>query len=120
MPPKLTARHPFAYNRHSALLQMVAADEPTRSAKECAEYLCPHYVPTMTKYLTDGCTDKLSTNYGEFAEASRSSDSDEVGITTTSMVAVAGSCGLVALIVGFVSGFREVDTQQQYKAVPAI
>lgn len=110
---------------HSLLVQTAVADDTitvgSMNAKECAEYLCPDYAPSFAKYLSAGCVDAFvpETKVTEELAAAAADDGDVVGISTSSMVAVAGSCGLVALIVGFVSGFREDDVNE-YKPVAAI
>lgn len=40
------------------------------------------------------------------------------GVSTTSLVAISGTCGLVALIIGFVAGSR--DDHSGYQPVPSV
>jgi|TARA_A100001015_G_scaffold121046_1_gene134200 hypothetical protein len=91
-----------------------------RSSLECAEYLCPEYAGQFATYLETGCEGDFSATSIDVEELVSTGDgvSDEVGISTTSMVAVAGSCGMVALIVGFVSGYREIEDEVSYKPLP--
>ena len=91
-----------------------------RSSLECAEYLCPDYTEQFATYLETGCEGDFSATSIDVEELVSNGEvvSDDVGISTTSMVAVAGSCGMVALIVGFVSGYREVEDEVSYKPLP--
>ena len=41
------------------------------------------------------------------------------GVSTTSLVAISGTCGLVALILGFVAGSRE-ERSLGYQPVPSV
>jgi hypothetical protein len=110
---------------HSFLAQTAVADDAITvgnlNAKQCAAYLCPEYAPSFAKYLSAGCMDAFvpTTQLMEEAAVGAADDADVVGIPTSSLVAVAGSCGLVALIVGFVSGFREEDVNE-YKPLSPI
>jgi len=84
--------------------------------KQCSQYLCPAFPNAAENFMADGC-DGLFNDYVLSLDEIDSTTSSP-GVSTTTLVAISGTCGLVALIVGFITGSREETSG--YEPVPSL
>mmetsp|Transcript_16991 Transcript_16991/g.30783 ORF Transcript_16991/g.30783 Transcript_16991/m.30783 type:complete len:111 (+) Transcript_16991:3-335(+) len=96
----------------------VADPVARHDVKECAQYMCPSYPVAAETFMVDGCDGNFDDYILDLAAKSESTD-PTTGVSTTSLVAISGTCGLVALIVGFVAGSRE-EQNIGYQPVPSV
>lgn len=77
-------------------------------AKQCGQYLCPGFPNAAEKYILDGCEgdfkDTMVSMSAATEETSRTSSS---AVSTSLLLTLSGSCGVAALLIGFVAGARE-------------
>lgn len=99
----------------SAELKNIADPVARHDVKQCSSYLCPAFPNAAQNFMADGC-DGLFNDYVLSLDET-DSDTSSPGVSTTTLVAISGTCGLIALIVGFITGSREENPG--YQPVPS-
>jgi hypothetical protein len=77
-------------------------------AKQCGQYLCPSHPSAAEAYIMSGCEGDFSANSAPLDLAAREATApQETGVSTSVLLTLSGSCGVAALIAGFVAGKRQ-------------
>merc|ERR1719327_1211604 len=77
-------------------------------AKQCGQYLCPGFPNAAEKYILDGCEGDFKDTIGTMdMSAKEDSSTSSSAVSTTLLLTLSGSCGVAALLIGFVAGARE-------------
>ena len=97
--------------------------DPTmkHDTKQCGQYLCPSYPNAAEKYIFSGCEGTFESYVAielAIAAGDDSTTALPAGMATRTLVALASSTGLVALVIGVVAGSRDKTQQRGYRPVP--